>query len=174
MTDNVGKSSYPAVQASAAFSQAFPVPLHPLADTSMPCLIPCAIDQDAYFRLTRDVAPKLGYPKPSLLHCKFFPPLQGRGGKMSGSLANTAVYVTDTPKQVRPAPNCLLPALCCQQLAATVRSSAELFVTQRRALTRCDAGLADQGQDQQARLQRRTGDPRAAGPLLYSTVCILS
>jgi len=48
----------------------------------------------------RDVAPRLGFNKPSLLHCKFFPPLQGRGGKMSGSLANTAVYVTDTPKQV--------------------------------------------------------------------------
>ena len=56
--------------------------------------------KDAYFRMTRDVAPRLGYLKPSLIHCKFFPPLQGRGGKMSGSLANTAVYLTDTPKQV--------------------------------------------------------------------------
>jgi tryptophanyl-tRNA synthetase len=56
--------------------------------------------QDAYFRMTRDVAPRLGYLKPSLIHCKFFPPLQGLGGKMSGSLSNTAVYVTDTPKQV--------------------------------------------------------------------------
>jgi tryptophanyl-tRNA synthetase len=46
------------------------------------------------------VAPRLGYLKPALIHCKFFPPLQGRGGKMSGSLANTAVYVTDTAKQV--------------------------------------------------------------------------
>lgn len=49
----------------------------------------------------RDVAPRLGFMKPGLLHCKFFPPLQGRGGKMSGSLANTAVYVTDTPKQIK-------------------------------------------------------------------------
>jgi tryptophanyl-tRNA synthetase len=48
----------------------------------------------------RDVAPRLGYHKPALIHCKFFPPLQGRGGKMSGSAANSAVYVTDTPKQV--------------------------------------------------------------------------
>ena len=24
-------------------------------------LIPCAIDQDPYFRMTRDVAPRLGY-----------------------------------------------------------------------------------------------------------------
>ena len=67
----------------------------------MPCLIPCAIDQDAYFRMTRDVAPRLGYKKPSLIHSKFFPPLQGRGGKMSGSQANSAVYLTDTPKEIK-------------------------------------------------------------------------
>jgi hypothetical protein len=51
--------------------------------------------------MTRDVAPRLGYLKPALIHCKFFPPLQGRGGKMSGSAANSAVYLTDTPKQVQ-------------------------------------------------------------------------
>ena len=51
--------------------------------------------------MTRDVAPKLGFHKPALLHCKFFPPLQGNAGKMSGSVANTAVYVTDTPKQIK-------------------------------------------------------------------------
>lgn len=99
MSDNIGKSAFPAVQASPAFPSAFPIPFK--GATNMPCLIPCAIDQDAYFRMTRDVAPKLGFNKPALIHCKFFPPLQGRGGKMSGSLANTAVYVTDTPKQVR-------------------------------------------------------------------------
>lgn len=99
MSDNIGKSSFPAVQASPSFSQAFPVPLRGIQN--MPCLIPCAIDQDAYFRMTRDVAPRLGYVKPALIHCKFFPPLQGRGGKMSGSLANTAVHVTDTAKQIK-------------------------------------------------------------------------
>lgn len=99
MSDNIGKSAFPAIQASPSFSSAFQIPLKGIE--KMPCLIPCAIDQDAYFRMTRDVAPRLGYPKPSLIHCKFFPPLQGRGGKMSGSLANTAVYVTDTPKQIK-------------------------------------------------------------------------
>uniref|UniRef100_A0A674A407 Tryptophanyl-tRNA synthetase n=1 Tax=Salmo trutta TaxID=8032 RepID=A0A674A407_SALTR len=39
------------------------------------CLIPCAIDQDPYFRMTRDVAPRIGYPKPALLHSTFFPAL---------------------------------------------------------------------------------------------------
>jgi tryptophanyl-tRNA synthetase len=67
----------------------------------MPCLIPCAIDQDAYFRMTRDVAPRMSCHKPALIHSKFFPPLQGRGGKMSGSEANSAVFLTDTPKQIK-------------------------------------------------------------------------
>ena len=98
-SDNIGKSSFPAVQASPSFSSCFPVVLRGIEN--MPCLIPCAIDQDAYFRMTRDVATKLRFRKPSLIHCKFFPPLQGRGGKMSGSAANSAVYVTDTPKQIK-------------------------------------------------------------------------
>jgi tryptophanyl-tRNA synthetase len=51
--------------------------------------------------MTRDVAPRMGKHKPSLIHSKFFPPLQGRGGKMSGSDANSAIYFTDTPKQVK-------------------------------------------------------------------------
>jgi tryptophanyl-tRNA synthetase len=51
--------------------------------------------------MTRDVAPRMGCHKPSLIHSKFFSPLTGRGGKMSGSIANTAVYLTDTPKQIK-------------------------------------------------------------------------
>lgn len=98
-SDNIGKSAFPAVQASPAFSESFPTVLRGLKN--MPCLIPCGIDQDAYFRMTRDVAPRLGFSKPALVHCKFFSPLQGRGGKMSGSLANTAVYVTDSAKQIK-------------------------------------------------------------------------
>jgi tryptophanyl-tRNA synthetase len=65
------------------------------------CLIPCAIDQDPYFRMTRDVAPKLGYQKPALLHSKFFPALQGAKSKMSASDANSTIYLTDTPNQIK-------------------------------------------------------------------------
>ena len=96
--DNIGKSSYPAFQAAPSFSSCFRIPLRGAVD--MPCLIPCAIDQDAYFRMTRDVAPRMGCKKPALIHSTFFPPLQGVGNKMSGSLVHTAVYLTDTPKQV--------------------------------------------------------------------------
>merc|ERR1712194_178341 len=73
---------------------------------TLACLIPCAIDQDPYFRLTRDIAHKLvprHHPlqgKPALIHSKFFPPLQGAQGKMSSSDTNSAVFLTDTPELI--------------------------------------------------------------------------
>lgn len=97
-SDNIGKFAFPAVQAAPSFPQAFSVPLK--GRTDMNCLIPQAIDQDPYFRMTRDVAPRLGYNKPALIHSKFFPALQGPNTKMSASNENSAIYVTDTPKQI--------------------------------------------------------------------------
>ncbi|MGC8812010.1 MAG: tryptophan--tRNA ligase [Candidatus Aenigmatarchaeota archaeon] len=63
------------------------------------CLIPCAVDQDVHFRLTRDIAVKLGFPKPATILCKFLPSLT-EGGKMSTSVENTAIFTTDTPEKV--------------------------------------------------------------------------
>ncbi len=50
--------------------------------------------------MTRDFAPKLKLKKPALIHSKFFPSLQGAGSKMSASVNNTSVYVTDSPKDI--------------------------------------------------------------------------
>jgi len=66
----------------------------------IPCLIPCAIDQDPYFRMTRDVAPRLGYLKPMLIHSKFFPALQGHKTKMSASDPTSAIFLTDSKEQI--------------------------------------------------------------------------
>ena len=98
-SDNIGKQAFPAMQAAPSFSKAFKIPLKGLKN--MPCLIPCAIDQDPYFRMTRDVAPRMKLHKPALIHCKFFPALQGQNTKMSASSQNTAVYCTDTDKQIK-------------------------------------------------------------------------
>lgn len=72
---NIGQVAFPAIQAAPSFSSSFPIVLR--GYDKMPCLIPCAIDQDPYFRMTRDIAPRLGWPKPALIHSKFFPALQG-------------------------------------------------------------------------------------------------
>ncbi|KAL8611149.1 Tryptophan--tRNA ligase, cytoplasmic [Nucella lapillus] len=96
---NIGKNSFPAVQAAPSFSSSFPDIFN--KKTNIPCLIPCAIDQDPYFRMTRDVAPRLGYPKPALMHSKFFPALQGPKSKMSSSEPTSSIFLTDTPKQIK-------------------------------------------------------------------------
>lgn len=51
--------------------------------------------------MTRDVAPRINYPKPALLHSTFFPALQGAQTKMSASDANSSIFLTDTPKQIK-------------------------------------------------------------------------
>eukprot|EP01125_Pyxidicula_operculata_P007024 TRINITY_DN2401_c1_g2_i1.p1 TRINITY_DN2401_c1_g2~~TRINITY_DN2401_c1_g2_i1.p1 ORF type:complete len:430 (-),score=125.38 TRINITY_DN2401_c1_g2_i1:40-1329(-) len=98
-SDNIGKYSYPAIQAAPSFSSSFP---HIFGTTrKYPCLIPCAIDQDPFFRMTRDVAPRLKLIKPAVVHSKFFPALQGPNTKMSSSSAISAIFMTDSPKQVK-------------------------------------------------------------------------
>ncbi|TMW62657.1 hypothetical protein Poli38472_005275 [Pythium oligandrum] len=97
-SDNIGKAAFPAVQAVPSFPQAFPIPFG--GRTDLRCLIPSAIDQDPYFRMTRDVAPRLGYFKPSLIQSKFFPALQGSSTKMSASKANTTIYISDSPEEI--------------------------------------------------------------------------
>jgi tryptophanyl-tRNA synthetase len=89
-SSNIGIIFFPAVQASPAFMAQM------LEKKEVNCLIPCAIDQDPYWRIARDVAPALGMPKPAGIYSKFLPGLQGVGGKMSASEKETAIYTTDS------------------------------------------------------------------------------
>lgn len=98
--DPIGKIGFPPTQAAPCWSSTFPF-IFGGAKQAVPCLIPCAIDQDPYFRMTRDVAPRLKFPKPALIHSQFFPALQGARTKMSASDQNSAVFMTDTAKQVK-------------------------------------------------------------------------
>jgi len=112
-SSNIGKVAFPAVQAAPSFASSFPTVLQANHSSPRMCLIPCAIDQDPYFRMTRDVAHKLVKTsgsdkeathalrgKPALIHSKFFPPLQGATGKMSSSDTNSAIFLTDTPEEI--------------------------------------------------------------------------
>merc|ERR1719373_1162771 len=93
---SIGKIAFPAIQAAPSFSSSFPFIFG--SNKTVPCLIPCAIDQDPYFRMTRDVAPRLGFLKPALIHSTFFPALQGAQTKMSASDANSSIFLEDDDK----------------------------------------------------------------------------
>ena len=66
-----------------------------------PVLIPLGVDQDPHFRLTRDIAQKIGKQKPALIHNIMIPALTGPGGKMSASEEKGTIYTTDTPDVVK-------------------------------------------------------------------------
>lgn len=90
-SDCIGKVHFASIQIATAFPSSFPDVLGLPPKT--PCLIPCAIDQDPYFRVCRDVAEKLKFAKPALIHSKFFPALQGSTTKMSASDENSAIFL---------------------------------------------------------------------------------
>lgn len=96
-SNNLGEIFYTCMQSVPAFLPTI------REGKKTPCLIPYAIDQDPHFRVTRDVAPLLGYPKPAAIHCRFLPGLQGinEEGKMASSERHTAVFTTDSPKEVK-------------------------------------------------------------------------
>lgn len=94
-SSNIGSIFYTSMQTVPAFLPSV------IAGKKIPCLIPHGVDQDPHFRLTRDILPKLGQHKPASIQCSFLPPLQGVDGKMSSSEENTAIYMTDSPAQVK-------------------------------------------------------------------------
>lgn len=93
---NIGEIFYTSMQAAPVM-----LPGELKKNKKIPCLIPLAIDQDPHFRVARDVYPKLGYPKPAIIHSVFLPPLTGTKGKMSSSEANHAILTTDSPEIVK-------------------------------------------------------------------------
>ncbi|KAF8244338.1 tryptophanyl-tRNA synthetase, partial [Wilcoxina mikolae CBS 423.85] len=100
--DNIGKLHFASIQASTSFATTFPHIFGTSASVrDIPALIPCAIDQDPYFRLCRDVAQRLKYQKPALIHSQFFPALGGPGSKMSASIDSSAIFMNDTANQIK-------------------------------------------------------------------------
>ncbi|KAF2223925.1 hypothetical protein BDZ85DRAFT_260058 [Elsinoe ampelina] len=113
---NVGLNAYAAKQCVAAFASSYPVlfgaddfrppdwkeerPRKSIA--AIPTLIPCAIDQEPWFRLVRENSDRMENPSPkaALILSKFLTALQGPGGKMSASDPNSAIFMSDTPKQI--------------------------------------------------------------------------
>ncbi|NOZ81595.1 MAG: tryptophan--tRNA ligase [Candidatus Micrarchaeota archaeon] len=93
-SNNVGEIFFTSMQAVPAFLESVK------QGRNVPCLIPYGIDQDAHFRVARDILPKLGFYKPAAIHSKFFPGLL-KGGKMSASDPRSAIFTTDSPEEIR-------------------------------------------------------------------------
>ncbi|MHA2086058.1 MAG: tryptophan--tRNA ligase [Candidatus Thorarchaeota archaeon] len=94
-SSNIGSTWHPAIQAVPAFIHSW------VYGKKTPCIIPCAIDQDPFWRVTRDIAERLGYYKPASIQCTFVPGLKGQEGKMSASDPMSAIFTTDTLKLAR-------------------------------------------------------------------------
>src|SRR5829696_9379805 len=92
-TTNIGMIGFPSIQAAPCFLPSI------IEKVPTPVLIPAAIDQDPYWRITRDIAEKLGFYKPAQIHSKFLPSLS-KLSKMSSSKPETAILTTDEPEIV--------------------------------------------------------------------------
>ncbi len=89
--DNPGLYFYPAVQSAHI--------LFPQEKYNIPnVLVPIGPDEDAHIRISRDIASRFGYKKPSILHAKFLPGIDG--SKMSKS-KNNAIFLNDNEKTIR-------------------------------------------------------------------------
>ncbi|MEW5937505.1 MAG: tryptophan--tRNA ligase [Candidatus Thermoplasmatota archaeon] len=93
-SNNIGEIFYTSIQAAPCFLEA-------VKGEKVPSLIPCAIDQDPHFRVARDVAPLLGYPKTALIHTKLLPALTGPEEKMAASVPQSAIFTTDDARSAR-------------------------------------------------------------------------
>mmetsp|Transcript_100388 Transcript_100388/g.299577 ORF Transcript_100388/g.299577 Transcript_100388/m.299577 type:complete len:229 (-) Transcript_100388:96-782(-) len=99
-SDSPGKMAFPAVQMVPALASTFAGSL--FAGKKLRCLVPCGVEQDPYFRLTRDLARRMGEHKPAVLQSKFLPSLAGTHAKMSSSDGSAAsLLLSDAPKVVR-------------------------------------------------------------------------
>src|SRR5918912_752885 len=88
---NIGMIGFPPIQAAPCFLPSI------IEGKPTAVLIPAAIDQDPYWRMTRDVAERMGYYKPAQIHSKFLPSLDV-SGKMSSSKPQNAIFTTDEPE----------------------------------------------------------------------------
>lgn len=89
--ENAGSVYYTCIQAAHI--------LHPTTDYNLPVVVPVALDQDVYVRLTRDIARKRKITLPASLYIRYLKGLTG--GPMSSSAPETCVFLSDSPEIVK-------------------------------------------------------------------------
>lgn len=100
----IGQKVWPFYQTAAAFSPYYQE-IFGTKDKNVRCLVAYAIDQDPYFRLGRDIAPKMGLEKPCSIMMVFLPALEGDEKMSSTAVAKNpgeiaTVFMTDTPEMI--------------------------------------------------------------------------
>src|SRR3989344_7444716 len=88
--DNIGLHFYPSIQSAHIL-----LPQEKMNIKHV--LVPIGPDEDAHIRICRDVAPLLGYQKPSILHITFLPGVDGE--KMSKT-RNNAIFLKEDSKNI--------------------------------------------------------------------------
>src|SRR3989344_2763109 len=88
--ENIGLHFYPAVQSAHIL---FPQEKFGIKNI----LVPIGPDEDAHIRICRDIASRMGYEKPSVLHLSFMPGIDGT--KMSKSKDN-AIFLKENDKSI--------------------------------------------------------------------------
>ena len=89
--DNIGLHFYPTIQAAHIL---FPQEKFGIKNV----LVPIGPDEDAHIRISRDIARKVGYALPAILHFGFIPGIDG--DKMSKS-KNNAIFLKDDDKTIK-------------------------------------------------------------------------
>lgn len=89
--ENIGLHFYPSVQSAHIL---FPQEKLDIKNV----LVPIGPDEDVHIRICRDIAGRFGYIKPSILHIRFLPGIDGM--KMSKS-RNNAIYLGDKEDIIR-------------------------------------------------------------------------
>jgi tryptophanyl-tRNA synthetase len=89
--DNPGMYFYPAIQAAHIV---FPQEFKKIKNV----LVPIGPDEDAHFRIARDMAARSGYHKPATIHSGFLPGIDGK--KMSKS-KNNAIFLDDSEMEIK-------------------------------------------------------------------------
>ncbi len=86
--ENIGLHFYPAVQSAHVM---LPEEIFGIKNT----LVPIGPDEDTHLRAARDIAARMGYAKPAVIHVRFLPGLDAE--KMSKS-RNNSIFFHDDPK----------------------------------------------------------------------------
>ncbi len=93
LNNSIGELSWPSFQAAPAFSTSF---ANIFKDRQVFCLVPMAIDQYPYFRMTREIAGKLGYIKPAVINSRFLPSLEHAQDKASSTGNKEVIFMSDS------------------------------------------------------------------------------